>query len=84
MNHSNNEEIRFLIDLTITGEADAKQFEEVMSRVENEPEVAKLYQQALAERQLMEGMVPDATRSIEQERERQQQIQQDDDFGLGM
>ena len=72
MNESNKEEIGFLIELAITGHADARQFEEVMLRVESEPEVGELYRQALAEHRLFEGQVPVAEKVLEQERAQQQ------------
>lgn len=89
MNESNKEEIGFLIELAITGQADEKQFEEIMSRVENEPEVAELYQQALAEHRLLEGQVPAAEKALEQERaqqlaEEQKRIEQENNLDLGM
>ncbi len=88
MNESNKEEIGFLIELAITGQADARQFEEVMTRVENEPEVGELYRQALAEHRLFEGQVPVAEKTLEQERVQQQaeqqRRQQENNLDLGM
>lgn len=53
MDHNQEFEIGFLIELVISGEADEPQFEEVMNRIENDPDVAMLYRQACAERELM-------------------------------
>lgn len=87
-------EIGFLIELAINGEADQEQFDEVMDRVENEPEVAELYQQALAEHQLLEAALPAAEQELaqeqvrESERQRQmlekQRLDQKNDLDLGM
>ena len=94
MNDSNQPEIGFLIELAITGQADEQQFEEVMNRVENEPEVAALYKQALAEHELLETMIPateqkltnqqteEQAQAARQEEERRRQ--QENDLGLGM
>lgn len=57
MDNSNEVEIGFLIELVISGEADEHQFEEVMDRVEKDPEIAALYRQACAERELMGGEI---------------------------
>lgn len=57
MEDSNKVEIGFLIELVISGEANKTQFEQVMSRVESEPEVASLFRQACGERELMGGEV---------------------------
>jgi len=87
-------EIGFLIELAITGEADQEQFDKVMDRVENEPETAELYQQALAEHQLLEAALPAAEQELAQEQVReaerqrqlaeQQRLKQENDLDLGM
>jgi len=87
-------EIGFLIELAITGEADWKQYNEVMDRVENEPEIAELYQQALAEHQLLEAALPAAEQELAQEQVREaerlrqlaekQRLEQKNDLDLGM
>ena len=89
MNESNKEEIGFLIELAITGQADDRQFEDVMTRVEAEPEVAELYQQALAEHRLLESQVLVAEKALEQERaqrlaEERLRIEQENNLDLGM
>lgn len=95
MNDSNQPEIGFLIELAITGQADEQQFEEVMNRVENEPEVAALYKQALAEHEFLEAQIPAAEQKLtNQQSEEQAQAarqeeeerrrQQENDLGLGM
>jgi len=73
MDNSNELEIGFLIELAITGEASEQQFEEVMTRIESEPETAELYRQALAERKLMETQIGDAQESLT--RQQQQDAQ---------
>ena len=87
-------EIGFLIELAITGEADWEQYNEVMDRVENEPAIAELYQQALAQHQLMEASLPAAEQNLvqeqvmEAERQRQlaekQRLEQKNDMDLEM
>ena len=87
-------EIGFLIELAITGEADQEQFDKVMDRVENEPETAELYQQALAEHQLMEAALPAAEQELAQEQVREaerlrqlaekQRLEKKNDLDLGM
>jgi len=87
-------EIGFLIELAITGEADWEQYNEVMDRVENEPEIAELYQQALAEHQLMEAALPAAEQELAQEQVREaerlrqlaekQRLEKKNDLDLGM
>ena len=81
------QDIGFLIELVITGNADADQFHEVMTRVENDVETAELYQQALAEDQLLEGIIPAAEQKLAQEQAReaeQRRLEQERDLGLGM
>ncbi|MCP5537696.1 MAG: hypothetical protein H7A51_15865 [Akkermansiaceae bacterium] len=87
-------EIGFLIELAITGEADQGQYNEVMDRVENEPEIAELYQQALAEHELLEAALPAAEQELAQEQIREserlrliaekQRLEQKNDLDLGM
>ena len=97
MNDPKQPEIGFLIELAITGQADKQQFEEVMNRVENEPEIAALYQQSLAEHQLMEGQIPAVAQSLTQDQsgeaaqaqaraieEEQLRLEQENDLNLGM
>ena len=78
MNNPEEFEIGYLIELAITGQADQVQFDEVMDRVENEPAIAELYQQALAQHQLMEASLPAAEQELTQEQvreaERQRQL----------
>ena len=73
MDNSNELEIGFLIELAITGEASEQQFEEVMTRIETEPETAELYRQALAERKLMDSQIGDAQEALT--RQQQQEAQ---------
>ncbi len=97
MNKPEKHEIGFLIELAITGQADRQQFEEVMNRVETEPETAELYRQALAEHQLLEDRIPAAARALEEEQSRNAvqlharqleeerlRIEQENDMNLGM
>lgn len=78
MNNPEEFEIGYLIELAITGQADQVQFDEVMDRVENEPAIAELYQQALTQHQLMEASLPAAEQELTQEQvreaERQRQL----------
>jgi len=94
MNNPEEFEIGYLIELAITGQADQVQFDEVMDRVENEPAIAELYQQALAQHQLMEASLPAAEQNLvqeqvmEAERQRQlaekQRLEQKNDMDLEM
>ncbi|MCP5537734.1 MAG: hypothetical protein H7A51_16055 [Akkermansiaceae bacterium] len=87
-------EIGFLIELAITGEADSEQYNEVMDRVENEPEIAELYQQALAEHKLLEAALPTSEQELAQQQVREaerlrliaekQRLEQKNDLDLGM
>ena len=94
MNNPEEFEIGYLIELAITGQADQVQFDEVMDRVENETAIAELYQQALAQHQLMEASLPAAEQNLvqeqvmEAERQRQlaerQRLEQKNDMDLEM
>ncbi len=95
MNEPEQLEIGFLIELAITGQADPQQFDEVMNRVEKEPETAALYQQALAEHRLLEGQLHAVDQTLAQvqamEAERiraqaleEQRLQQENNLDLGM
>lgn len=96
MNNPEKLEIGFLIDLAITGQADPQQFNEVMDRVEKEPETAALYQQALAEHRLLEGQLLAVDQKLSQDQameaellraqalEEEQRLQQENDLSLGM
>jgi hypothetical protein len=96
MNHPEKLEIGFLIELAITGQADAKQFDEVMDRVEKEPETAALYQQALAEHRLLQGQLQAVDQKLAQDQanqaerlraqaiEEELRLQLENDLGLGM
>jgi hypothetical protein len=88
-------EIGFLIELVITGQADPKQFDEVMERVEKEAEIAALYKQSLAEHRLLEGQLQAATQKLAQDQtnaellraqalEEELRLQQENDLSLGM
>lgn len=97
MNEPEKLEIGFLIELAITGQADPHQFNEVMNRVETEPETAELYRQALAEHRLLEDQIPAVIQTLEQEQgrnatqlqakeleEEQRRLQQENDLNLGL
>lgn len=96
MNNSDKLEIGFLIELAITGQADPQQFNEVMDRVEKEPEVAALYQQSAAEHRLLEGQLQAVEQKLSEDQaiqaellraqalEEEQRLQQENDLGLGM
>ena len=96
MNNPEKFEIGFLIELAITGQADPQQFNEVMDRVEKEPETAALYQQALAEHRVLEGQLQavdqklaqvqamEAERIRAQALEDEQRLQQENNLDLGM
>lgn len=95
MNNPEKLEIGFLIELVITGEADPKQFDEVMERVEKETEIAALYQQAVAEHRLLEGQLQAVNQKLVQDQtnvellraqalEEELRLQQENDLGLGM
>ena len=88
-------EIGFLIELAITGQADPKQFDEVMERVEKEPETAALYQQALAEHRLLEGQLQAVNQKLALDQTNAEllraqalaealRLQQENDLTLGM
>lgn len=95
MNHSEKLEIGYLIELAITGQADQTQFNEVMDRVEKEPDIAALYQQAVAEHRLLEGQLLAMEQKLSQDQsnaeqiraqalEEEQRLQQENDLGLGL
>lgn len=96
MNNPEKLEIGFLIELAITGQADAQQFDEVMERVEKEPETVALYQQALAEHRLLERQLQAVEQKLAQDQaneaerlraqalEEAQRLQQENDLNLGM